>query len=162
MVTLGFFVAGFLFGSFVEYWGHRLMHQPRAPFARKHREHHAANTGQGVVKEFWDYFRPTGVLLLPMFLVSLEAGIGWAVGTFTYMWFSAFGHQLQHENPTKCFWMRMPVHFVHHSYHMWRHNFGLAVDWWDHVFRTYKPVEGWEDKVDPALRDRPLWKVKWW
>jgi len=48
--------------------------------------------------------------------------------------------------------MKMPVHYVHHKYGMWHHNFGLAVDWWDHVFGTYKPVE-WltEEEVNSGV-----------
>jgi sterol desaturase/sphingolipid hydroxylase (fatty acid hydroxylase superfamily) len=37
-------------------------------------------------------------------------------------------------------WKRIPVHYVHHRDHMWEHNFGLGVDWWDHVFGTWRAV----------------------
>jgi sterol desaturase/sphingolipid hydroxylase (fatty acid hydroxylase superfamily) len=42
--------------------------------------------------------------------------------------------------PELVFWMKLPVHHLHHEYEMSRHNFGLSVDWWDRVFGTYKPM----------------------
>jgi sterol desaturase/sphingolipid hydroxylase (fatty acid hydroxylase superfamily) len=47
------------------------------------------------------------------------------------------------------FWMRLPVHHLHHHYEMQKHNFGLSVDWWDRVFGTYKPMP-----YQPAARPR--------
>lgn len=154
-----FFVAAVLFSSFVEYWFHRFMHGSHGSFGTIHREHHAAGEGQGVLLEFWDYFKPSWPIMLAMFLVSVPAGVGWFAGCFGFAWFSAFAHQLQHDNPTKCFWMPMPVHYVHHRYKMWHYNFGLAVDWWDYVFRTYRRVE-WRGEV-PAEMVARGWKIKW-
>ena len=79
----------------------------------------ARNIGQGVLWEYWDYVRPSFWMMFPMFLVSLPAGIGWLVGCNVYAVFSAYAHQLQHDNPLKCFWMPMPTHYVHHKFNMW-------------------------------------------
>jgi len=73
-------------------------------------------------------------------------GISFFLGMLFYAAFAAYAHQLQHENPTACFWMKMPVHYVHHEYKQWHHNFGLGVDWWDRIFGTYKPVEWLTEK----------------
>jgi sterol desaturase/sphingolipid hydroxylase (fatty acid hydroxylase superfamily) len=159
-VAILFFIAAFIFASLVEYWMHRLMHvSPR--IGAKHRDHHRRNEGQGVVWEFRDYVLGSLIALPVMFLVSTTAGWGWLLGGIGFAAFSAYAHQLQHENPMKCFWMKMPVHYVHHKYGMWNHNFGLAVDWWDRVFGTYKAV----DWLTPDELDRPTLgyaQLRWW
>ncbi len=158
-IALCTFIVAFVLASLVEYWVHRLMHQPYK-LGQRHRDHHKRNEAQGVLWEFRDYVKGTCVVMGLMFFVSLEAGIGWLLGSLAYAAFSSYAHQLQHENPTKCFWMKMPVHYVHHKYNMWHHNFGLGVDWWDHVFGTYKPVE-WLTEQE-ANQQRGYWQLRWW
>ena len=158
--AIAFFMAAFVLASLVEYWVHRLMHKP-LKLGEKHRDHHRRGEGQGVVWEFRDYVLGTIVLMPWMFFVSQEAGVGWLLGGLGFAAFSAYAHQLQHDNPSKCFWMKMPVHYVHHKYGMWFHNFGLAVDWWDHVFGTYKPVE-WLTKEEQSQPDRGYLQLRWW
>jgi sterol desaturase/sphingolipid hydroxylase (fatty acid hydroxylase superfamily) len=155
-----FFIAGFVLASLVEYWIHRLMHAS-VRVGAKHRDHHRRNEGQGVIWEFRDYILGSLILLPLMFLVSGEAGWGWLLGGVVFAAFSAYAHQLQHENPTKCFWMKMPVHYVHHKYGMWHHNFGLAVDWWDRVFGTYKAVD-WYTPEEQARPNLSFLQLRWW
>jgi sterol desaturase/sphingolipid hydroxylase (fatty acid hydroxylase superfamily) len=156
-----FFVA-FLLASLVEYWVHRKMHAaPQSKLGERHLDHHRKNDGQGVFWEFLDYLKGSLFLMLPMFLVSWQMGLGWTLGGIAFAIFSAYAHQLQHEDPTKCFWMKMPVHYVHHKYGMWHHNFGLAVDWWDHVFGTYKAVD-WLDEVELSRPARSYLELRWW
>lgn len=156
-------VGGFVFASLMEYWGHRFMHVVTWGPGKTHREHHARGSAQGVLLEFWDYFKYGWLLMWPPFVfVSMAAGIGWVIGANLFILFSAFGHQLQHENPKKCFWMPMPVHYVHHAHHQWHHNFGMALDIWDRVFGTYKPLE-WQDHLEPehVASTRHAWQVNW-
>jgi sterol desaturase/sphingolipid hydroxylase (fatty acid hydroxylase superfamily) len=161
LVTGGlYFLAALVFSSFVEYWAHRVMHHWRA-VGKTHRDHHARNVGQGVLREYWDYIKPGCLLMWPGFLVSLPAGIGWLAGMQAYAVFIAFAHQLQHENPLKCFWMPMPTHYVHHKFNMWHHNFGMSLDLWDRVFGTYKPIE-WREGIDPSLARRSMLDIRWW
>jgi sterol desaturase/sphingolipid hydroxylase (fatty acid hydroxylase superfamily) len=153
------FAIAFVLASLVEYWVHRLMHaSPR--FGQRHRDHHRRNEGQGVLWEFLDYVKGTFVIMVPMFFYSLTAGIGWTLGGLVYAAFSSYAHQLQHDNPTRCFWMRMPVHYVHHKHNMWHHNFGLGVDWWDHIFRTYKLME-WPTEEELNQSQRSYLELKW-
>ncbi|WP_009632104.1 sterol desaturase family protein [Synechocystis sp. PCC 7509] len=154
------FALAFILASLLEYWLHRLMHVSKKVGAR-HLEHHRNNTGQGVLWEFRDYIRGAIVLIAAMFFYSWVAGIGWLLGSLAYAAFSAYAHQLQHENPTKCFWMKMPVHYVHHKYGMWHHNFGLAVDWWDKVFGTYKLVD-WLTEEELSQPEKNLLQLRWW
>ncbi len=154
------FIAAFVASSLVEYWLHRLMHVSER-IGERHRDHHRRNEGQGVVWEFRDYIVGSSVAMLLPFFVSLVVGLGWLLGAVVYAAFSAYAHQLQHENPTKCFWMKMPVHYVHHKYGMWHHNFGLAVDWWDHVFGTYKLVD-WVTDEERQQPERGYLELRWW
>ncbi|MEM7557107.1 MAG: sterol desaturase family protein [Cyanobacteria bacterium P01_A01_bin.84] len=135
------FISAFIFGSFIEYWVHRLMHlSPK--FGSKitaHYDHHRSNTTKGFLNDFLD-FSLGALLVLPAFIISVPVGIITVLGTITFAAFASYAHQIQHYNPTKCFWMKMPVHYVHHQNNQWDCNFGLAVDWWDRVFGTYKPV----------------------
>jgi sterol desaturase/sphingolipid hydroxylase (fatty acid hydroxylase superfamily) len=154
------FIAAFVFASFVEYWIHRLMHRS-VRVGQRHRDHHRRNEGQGVLWEFRDYIKGSLIAMLALFPFSWVAGLGWMLGAIAYAAFSAYAHQLQHENPTRCIWMKMPVHYVHHKYNMWHHNFGLGVDWWDHVFGTYKLVD-WQDEQELNRPQRSAWELRWW
>lgn len=159
MVGVGCFIGAFVFASLVEYWLHRLMHvSPKV--GSRHRDHHRRNEAQGVLWEFRDYVVGSAIAMFAVFLFSFEGGIGWLMGAIAYAAFSAYAHQLQHENPRKVFWMKMPVHYVHHKYGMWNHNFGLAVDWWDHVFGTYKSVE-WLTEDELQRPDRGYFELRW-
>lgn len=153
------FLIALLFGTLVEYWGHRLMHT--VLLKKKHAEHHRDGWGQGWLGEFWDYALGT-VYILPLgFLYSVEAGFGFAAGGIFFAAFAAYSHQLQHERPELCFWMLRPVHHIHHENHMWKNNFGISCDLWDHVFRTYKRGEWEPSKI---TRPRSIWglfKIKW-
>ncbi|MGF1495706.1 MAG: sterol desaturase family protein [Elainellaceae cyanobacterium] len=153
-------IAIFVLSSLVEYWLHRLMH--RYPHkCQFHVDHHQENTGQGVLGEFLDYGKV--VLPIPALLmaVSWKVGLSVLTGASVYALFAAYAHQLQHDNPTQCFWMRMPVHYVHHKHNQWHHNFGLGVDWWDRVFGTYQPEE-WLTAAELTQPQRGLLHVRWW
>jgi sterol desaturase/sphingolipid hydroxylase (fatty acid hydroxylase superfamily) len=164
IIVLSSFIAAFLFASLVEYWIHRLMHLPLA-LGQRHRDHHRRNQGQGVIWEFLSYLKGASVLILLPFFWSWTIGGGWATGAIVYAAFSAYAHQLQHDNPTQCFWMKMPVHYVHHKYGMWHHNFGLGLDWWDHLFGTYKAVD-WLTAEELEQRnqghDQSRGQLRWW
>jgi sterol desaturase/sphingolipid hydroxylase (fatty acid hydroxylase superfamily) len=161
LVAIACFIAAFILASLVEYWVHRAMHRYSDGFGKRHLDHHRRNEGQGVVWEFFDYIKGTVILIAPMFLVSLEAGLGWAAGAIAFAAFSAYAHQLSHENPVKLFWLPMPVHYVHHKYGQWHHNFGMALDIWDRIFGTYKPVE-WVSEQEQRTADRTYLQLRWW
>jgi sterol desaturase/sphingolipid hydroxylase (fatty acid hydroxylase superfamily) len=154
------FLLAFLIGTLVEYSVHRLMHG-KMVLGKKHAEHHRDGWGQGWLGEFGDYFLPCLPVMWLGFLYSIGAGIGWALGGFVYAALAAYAHQLQHENPDMVFWMPRPVHHLHHKHHMWRHNFGILVDWWDRVFGTYQYVE-WQ-RGKPMLKHGlgALFRITW-
>jgi sterol desaturase/sphingolipid hydroxylase (fatty acid hydroxylase superfamily) len=158
------FVAGAFLASLGEYWGHRLLHLDLA-VAEVHREHHRLNVAQGVLLEALDYIKGGLVCCLPLasvlwLWIAPSAALALTAGAALYGVFAAYAHQLQHENPRGCFWMAMPVHYVHHKFNMKRWNFGIAVDFWDRVFGTYKVV-AWDGARERAAERRGLLRIKW-
>lgn len=164
--TILAFVAGAVLASLGEYWGHRLLHLPLA-LAGTHREHHRLNQAQGILREWLDYLKggipfSVGVGLAAVLWLDVAASTSVALfaGSALYGLFAAYAHKLQHENPHGCFWMKMPVHYVHHKYDMRRRNFGIAIDIWDRVFGTYERV-AWDGERERAARRRGLLRITW-
>jgi sterol desaturase/sphingolipid hydroxylase (fatty acid hydroxylase superfamily) len=155
--TIAFLIA-LVVGSLVEYWGHRMMHS--FLLKKRHARHHRDGWGQGWLGEFYDYVVGTLPILWVGFLHSLEAGIGFAAGGVVYAMWAAYNHQLQHERPELCFWIKRPVHYIHHEHHMWHYNFGISLDLWDRVFGTYKVVD-WQPPAAPDRRLRRYFQIKW-
>ncbi len=138
--------AGFVAGTLGEYLMHRWMHQGLA-MKRVHGRHHLLKIGQGWLGEFIDYARGgvgpilalAGPLAWPLGMPSVA--LGFLIGAGTHIAFAAYSHQVQHEKPHLVFWMRTPVHFLHHDRKMWTKNFGISTDFWDRVFGTYENVD---------------------
>lgn len=146
-------------GTFVEYWGHRLMHAWL--LKKRHARHHRDGDGQGWLLEFKDYFLGT-VWLLPWgFFGGVEFGIGWVAGAMVYGMMAAYSHQLQHEKPELCFWLPRPVHYLHHHHHQWKVNFGITFDFWDRVFGTYKKMEWDTSQYNGKKSYWGLLTIKW-
>ncbi|MEH1847850.1 MAG: sterol desaturase family protein [Nostoc sp.] len=159
MIVVFCFVAALIFGSLIEYWVHRWMHNSYR-VGRVHSKHHHSNCNQGVIREFMEYAGGSSIFMWPIFFISLEVGLSWSIGILVYAAFSAYSHQLQHDNPSRCFWTR--IHYIHHKYNMEQHNFGLAMDVWDRVFGTYKPykLEPLEEELLQA--EKGYLDIKWW
>jgi sterol desaturase/sphingolipid hydroxylase (fatty acid hydroxylase superfamily) len=158
LVGLIAFLIALVTGTLVEYWVHRWMHSWL--LKKKHALHHRDGWGQGWFGEFMDYFIGTLPILWVGFLHSVEAGIGFAAGGVLYATWAAYSHQLQHEKPELCFWLKRPVHYLHHHHHMWHYNFGISLDLWDRVFGTYKAA----DWTAPPPQRHPLksyFQIKW-
>lgn len=137
MVGLAAFLVALVLATLVEYWGHRLMHTTRF-LRRKHANHHKMGRGQGWLLEFRDYGLPSVLGALLGFLVSVPVGAGLVAGAVVYAAVAAYAHQLQHERPHQVFWLKQPVHSVHHVHQEWDWNFGIVTDVWDRVFGTYR------------------------
>lgn len=148
MALSGPFGAGFscalFLGSLADYWVHRAMRW--GLIKRKvHVEHHKNAFAKGFLAELRGYVLPGGLiiylagyLICHLLLGSSSAGVGWVVGGLAFVVFAAYSHQLQHERPERCFWMRVPLHHVHHAWNMVEKNFGISTDFWDRVFGTYE------------------------
>jgi hypothetical protein len=106
-VIVPLFVLALLFGSFLEYWIHRMFHvRPSHPvkklfpkLGRGHTSHHVNGSGQGFLWEFRNYVLGTSPVLIPPFFISFKVGIIWSLGIVSYAAFAAFAHQLQHDIP---------------------------------------------------------------
>ncbi len=123
-----------------EYFVHRLMHWGLL-YREGHRRHHESNESRCFLRDFLDYGTGTLFICWLGFFNSSVAGFGWLLGAFAYTALASYSHQLQHAHPDLVFWMRRPVHRLHHANKMTDHDFGILVDWWDRVFGTYRPAE---------------------
>lgn len=140
LVIAGTAIGALVFATFVEYFIHRGMHWGFI-YPKGHRRHHEENEARTYLLDFVDY--GSGALLVGWlgFLVSVPVGIGWALGAVLYTVLASYAHQLQHADATLVFWMKRPVHRLHHVHDMSERNFGVLVDWWDRIFGTYAPIE---------------------
>jgi sterol desaturase/sphingolipid hydroxylase (fatty acid hydroxylase superfamily) len=159
MSWIASFLAALLVTSFVEYAVHRLMHAGVLLHAH-HAAHHRDGWGQGFWLELRDYLVPGLLVMLPSWFFGTAIGTGWTLGCISSAVFIAYAHQLQHDNPLACRWMRIPVHYVHHRDQMWHHNFGLSVDWWDRLLGTYKVVPFGEE-FPPEEKGRGPFAIHW-
>ena len=167
LTKIGLFFFSFFFvwviGSLLEYFVHVFMHR-RLLQGKIHTAHHKEANGQGVWGEFVDYFLPGLPILVGFFafdyfvLHALWLGIGAIVGGIWFCAFSAYTHQLSHERPELVFWLRFPVHHIHHYHNMWHHNFGVTTLLWDRLFGTYKKVV-WTPTKPVQLRN--FFRIHW-
>ena len=145
-------VCALVFGTFAEYFIHRAMHwgilHPEG-----HRYHHESNDPRTFLRDFIDYGSGAAGLGWLGFLVSLTSGFGWAFGALAYAALASYSHQIQHANADLVFWMKRPVHRLHHNLDMRDRNFGVLVDWWVRLFGTYRPVEYPRDARRHTPRD---------
>lgn len=164
LLLAGGFALAFGIGTFVEWLVHYLMHR-RVMLGKVHTQHHKEGWGQGWFGEFLVYFLSALPFMIGCWLIAWQLldipwfGIGMILGGTFYAAFAAYAHQVQHERPELTFWMRRPVHYVHHVHSMWHHNFGISFDIWDRVFGTYKYVE-WRPARPVRLLD--FFRIHWY
>lgn len=151
--------AAFLFGTFMEYFVHRLMHWGLL-FPKGHIHHHMTGDARTMVKDILDYAIVALAVGWMGFVVSVPAGLGWIGGCLVYVVTAAYAHQLQHANAHLLFWMPRPVHAIHHALDQRDCNFGVVVDWWDRLFGTYRPVE-WPKPEKQKDRLRGYADIPW-
>ena len=131
---------GWLIGTFIFYWWHRLRHN-NGFWQIFHQIHHSASRIE-VLTSF--YKHPVEILinsflaaaiLFPVLGVSLLA-------SFWYNFFAATGEYFYHPNVKSPKWLRYfiqtpELHSVHHQYAVHKYNFS-DIPIWDRLFGTYK------------------------
>jgi sterol desaturase/sphingolipid hydroxylase (fatty acid hydroxylase superfamily) len=140
--------AGWLIGTFVFYWWHRLRH--RGSFWRIfHQIHHSASRIE-ILTSFYKHPLEiltnaliTAVLLFPILGCSLMA-------TFWYNFFAATGEYFYHANMRTPGWLRYfiqtpELHSVHHQIDVHSFNFG-DIPLWDRLFGTYQDRVSFTDR----------------
>ncbi len=131
---------GWLVGSFVFYWWHRLRHASRFWLAF-HQIHHSPVRIEAMtsfykhpVEIFSDSFL-AAIVLYVFFGISIE-------GALWFNFFAAMGEYFYHANLRTPPWMRYVIqtpelHSIHHERHVHAYNFSdLPI--WDRLFGTYK------------------------
>jgi sterol desaturase/sphingolipid hydroxylase (fatty acid hydroxylase superfamily) len=161
MALLGF-LPGVLVASLGEYWVHRLMHWQILK-AIEHVMHHRENAPRGWLHEYWAYARPAGLPIVLVagcfwYFLSVEAAVGWFIGAFGYMAFTAYTHEMYHTDPNLVFWIRRPLHYFHHERDDWEHNFAFTTTLWDRLFGTFKDDPEWQRKKVPL---RGIFSIRW-
>lgn len=164
LVDTALCLGGFVLSSLAEYWTHRLMHRVGLKAAAHRRHHERASVG-GVWHEFLEHAVHGGpVAALPGALVAwvagLAAGASLLAGGIVYAAWAAYAHQLQHEEPRACFWLPMPIHYVHHKYDLRDANYGVGTDVWDRLFGTYVRMDWLGDPETSRARKGPL-GIRW-
>jgi sterol desaturase/sphingolipid hydroxylase (fatty acid hydroxylase superfamily) len=138
MILVGL-VAALFFGTLVEYLLHRAMHE-WGFFTARHWYHHKVNHAHDWLWDAFCYYLP---LSTPLLLIGLLGGfyffVGWCVGDLVFCFILSACHYIQHHHPRKVFWMRYPIHKLHHRCRKADrcYNYGIVTCWWDHVFGTY-------------------------
>lgn len=132
------FLLAFPTGTLAEYGLHRfVLHAPSRTFVtRRHRLHHKANAPDTLWGDFRDFLPGMVPFCWFGFLHGAPAGVAFALGGITYVFFLALVHTLSHERPRLIFWMSPNAHALHHG-ETPRHNFGIVTRFWDVVFGTY-------------------------
>jgi len=137
LTCLGAFGLALFLGTLVEYWAHRAMHE-WGFFYERHWAHHKANHAR---EWLWDAFFYYPPMALPLILLGYLGGwwffLGWALGGLVYAFVMSLAHMVQHHHPRRVFWMRYPIHYLHHRFHKGRNNYGVVTCWWDRLFGTY-------------------------
>jgi sterol desaturase/sphingolipid hydroxylase (fatty acid hydroxylase superfamily) len=140
MTFVGAAIAAVTLGTFLEYFVHRAMHWGLL-YPEGHRWHHESNDSRTFVRDVCDYGAGAAALSWIGFLVSSTSGLGWLLGALAYTLLASYAHQIQHANPDLVFWMKRPVHRLHHDAGQVNGNFGILVDWWDRLFGSYVAIE---------------------
>ena len=132
--------AGWLVGTFLFYWWHRLRHA-KGWWLAFHQIHHSPSR----IELLTSFYRHpieilcdailSAVILYPLMGCSL-------LGAFWYNFFAGTGEYCYHANVKTPSWLRFfiqtpELHSIHHEYDVHSYNFG-DIPVWDRLFGTYR------------------------
>lgn len=154
-------IAAVTLGTFAEYFVHRAMHWGLL-YPEGHLWHHESNDPRTFVRDVVDYGMGAAALSWLGFLVSPACGFGWMLGALAYTLLASYSHQIQHANPDLVFWMKRPVHRLHHEAGEVQGNYGILVDWWDRLFGSYVPIARQRSLPARGERLKAYLAIPWW
>jgi sterol desaturase/sphingolipid hydroxylase (fatty acid hydroxylase superfamily) len=139
---------GWLIGTFVFYWWHRIRHLDGFWLAF-HQVHHSPSRIETVTSF---YKHPLEILADAILSAAiLYPLLGCSVaGAYWYAFFAATGEYFYHANIKTYGWMRYIIqtpelHSIHHQFDHHRHNFSdLPI--WDRLFGTYRDTTQFTDR----------------
>lgn len=164
VLAAALFFCGLVLSSLAEYWTHRMMHRAGL-LAAAHRRHHLHASVGGVLYELCEHAKHGGpVAAAPGAIVAWTVGLvpaaAFLAGGLAWAAWAAYAHQLQHEDPGSCFWLRMPIHAVHHHHDMRHANYGVGTDVWDRIFGTYVSA-AWRSASESGPPRRGPLGIRW-
>ncbi|MCW2798487.1 sterol desaturase family protein [Nocardioides sp.] len=141
-------LAGWVVGTFVFYWWHRVRHRDGF-WLVFHQLHHSPSRIEALTSF---YKHPVEILadsvlsalvLYPLLGCSL-------MGAFWYNFFAACGEYFYHANIRTPKWIRFLIqtpelHSVHHQFDVHRYNFS-DIPIWDRIFGTYRDTTDFVDR----------------
>jgi sterol desaturase/sphingolipid hydroxylase (fatty acid hydroxylase superfamily) len=135
MQWYGFYAAGLVAWTFIEYWMHRVAFHRF--YRAEHRLHHIRPSDWIGVSPF---LTAAAFLLLWLALVQITNGIGRGgfafVGFVTGYYIYITIHYMIHHTGTQIIARLRAAHESHHQ--GVDGNYGISTAFWDHVFRTYR------------------------
>jgi len=153
------FALALVVSSFVEYWVHRLAHLGIV-LKERHWTHHKENDAdswlRGWVRLMAAILPWTGWVGFPF---GIEIGFAVLAAELSYMALAVYAHELQHVYPDQVFWMKCPIHQLHHDDPGGHENFGLVTDFWDRVFGTHS-TQNWRS-ASAKISLRKLTGIRW-
>ncbi len=153
------FALALVLSSFVEYWVHRLAHVGIV-LKERHWTHHQENAAdswlRGSVQLMLGILPWTGWTGFPF---GIAIGLVVLAAQVLYMALAVYAHELQHVYPDQVFWMKCPIHHVHHDEGRVHENFGLVTDVWDRIFGTYS-AQHWRP-TSAKISLRKLTGIRW-
>ncbi len=157
---------GWLIGTLIFYWWHRIRHL-KGFWQIFHQVHHSPSRIK-VLTSF--YKHPIEIVtnsFLSAFILFPILGCS-MLGTFWYNFFAATGEYFYHTNYKSPKWLRYfiqtpELHSIHHQLDVHKYNFS-DIPIWDRIFRTYKdttkfmPQCGFPGKNEKRLTEMLLFK----
>ena len=136
-MTLGFFVAGFLSWTLIEYFLHRCIMHGLQPYKSWHEEHHRRPLALIVTPFAMSASTALAIVGIALWAApTIAAGLSYSLGMLIgYCLFTGTHHAVHHFRLRgRWFLWQKRRHAIHHAYP--ECNYGVSSPLWDVIFRT--------------------------
>lgn len=153
------FALAITLGTLAEYLIHRYIAHARRIrwfnqlFIRIHAEHHRSNTPDTLWGDYKDFLLGALPIFWLGFLYHWKIGLVFAAFSLSFPFVVALVSNWSHYHPQRIFWMKEPIHAVHHRLDLpgaSQVNFGITTTLWDRLFGTFKTQKALQDEAGPA------------